>query len=394
MNHPASETLPGMVRSRIARFGRQDDRGRAFNWGRAMGYFWSCIWLLWLVQPLVTAIRAEAWSGIFALVAFVAAYVWQFTQRGWVFSPEQTPCVPRRHRSGWFSVARYALMVALAGLCMVTIGQDGAATMVFTAIAAVWSFPMLVAVPVAAATAATYVGLWSHVDGWRADWGSLIGLGFGVIAVIAGRTSAQRQRALDVSETQNAQLAVEAERNRLARDVHDILGHSLTVITVKAELAGKLLDTGQQDRARTEVADLERLSREALTDVRRAVEGFREISLPGELARAREALSAKGIHAYVPTATDEVAGDARELFAWVVREGITNVIRHSNAVECRIELAPDYVVIADDGTTTSTDSPGNGLRGLRERARSVGYRIVVTTGPGFRLEAVPADREG
>ncbi len=375
---------------------RGGGQGAVFNWARAMGYFWACIWLAWLIQPLVTAVRDESWLGVLSVLGFAAAYVWQFSKRGWVFSPVRDRCPDDRNTSTPLAIARYVLMVLLALASIVTIGQDGATTLVFTAIAAVWSFPIPAAVPVAAVTAAAYVGLWRSTDGWHSDWGSLVGMGFGVLAVMAGRTSAQRQRALDVSKVQNAQLAVEAERNRLARDVHDILGHSLTVITVKAELAGKLMEAGQQDRARTEVADLERLSREALADVRRAVEGFREISLAGELARAREALSAKGIHAQLPTATDEVAGDARELFAWVVREGVTNVIRHSDAHECRIDLAADQISIADNGTTADRadgDRTGNGLRGLRERARSVGYRIVVTTGPGFRLEAVPADQE-
>ena len=103
----------------------------------------------------------------------------------------------------------------------------------------------------------------------------------------------------------NAELAVENERTRFARDLHDILGHSLTVITVKAELANRLLDV-DPERARAELADLERLSRDALADVRRAVEGYRELTLPGELARARTALAAAEIEAELPNSTDEV----------------------------------------------------------------------------------------
>ena len=101
---------------------------------------------------------------------------------------------------------------------------------------------------------------------------------------------------------ENAHLAVENERTRFARDLHDILGHSLTVITVKAELAGRLLDV-DTERARAEITDLERLSRDALADVRRAVEGYRDLTLPGELARARTALAAAEIEAVVPGTT-------------------------------------------------------------------------------------------
>ena len=111
-------------------------------------------------------------------------------------------------------------------------------------------------------------------------------------------------------------------------------GHSLTVITVKAELAGRLLDV-DPERARAEVADLERLSRDALADVRRAVEGYRELTLPGELARAR-AVAARGRDRGRPARQPPTTcpRDLRELFAWTVREGVTNVIRHSGATRC------------------------------------------------------------
>ena len=104
---------------------------------------------------------------------------------------------------------------------------------------------------------------------------------------------------------------------------NDILGHSLTVITIKAELANRLLDV-DIERARNELDDLERLSRDALADVRSAVEGFRGISLPVEIARAREALRAAGIEDEVPSSTDMVPTRLRELFAWTIREGVTN----------------------------------------------------------------------
>ena len=107
------------------------------------------------------------------------------------------------------------------------------------------------------------------------------------------------------------------------------------MITVKAELAQKLLDV-DLERARAEIADLERLSRDALTDVRRAVEGYRDITLPGELVRARVALRAAEIEAELPNSTDDVPSELRELFAWTVREGVTNVIRHSGAASCEV----------------------------------------------------------
>jgi two-component system sensor histidine kinase DesK len=186
---------------------------------------------------------------------------------------------------------------------------------------------------------------------------------------------------------ENARLAVVEERNRFGRDLHDILGHSLTVITVKAELANRLLDA-DPDRARAELEDLERLSRDALADVRRAVQGYREISLAGELARAREALTSAGIRPDLPNSVDAVPSDLRDVFAWAVREGVTNVIRHSGASCCRVRLGPDRVVISDDGGGPGGGRNGHGLAGLRERAASAG--AVLLTSPvqphGFRLE--------
>ena len=121
------------------------------------------------------------------------------------------------------------------------------------------------------------------------------------------------------------------------------------MITVKAELASRLLDV-DPDRARAELADLERLSRDALADVRRAVEGYRDLTLPGELARARVALQAADIEADLPNSTDEVPSELRELFAWTVREGVTNVIRHSGARAARCGWPPTASRSRDDGT--------------------------------------------
>jgi len=184
------------------------------------------------------------------------------------------------------------------------------------------------------------------------------------------------------AQQRNAQLAVENERTRFARDLHDILGHSLTVITVKAELANRLLDV-DTERARAELEDLERLSRDALADVRRAVEGYRELTLPGELARARTALAAAEIEAELPNSTDDVPSHLRELFAWTVREGVTNVIRHSGATRCTVRLAPDAAEVVDDGSGRGASGPGirngtggTGLVGLQERAAAVGGTVT------------------
>jgi two-component system sensor histidine kinase DesK len=194
---------------------------------------------------------------------------------------------------------------------------------------------------------------------------------------------------LTTEPEQNARLAVDNERTRIARDVHDLLGQSLTVITIKAELAQKLLGV-DAERARAEMADLERIAREALADVRHAVEGYREISLSGELLRARAALMAAEIEADLPTSNDVVPPELTELFAWTVREGVTNVLRHSGASRCEVRFTPTSAEVRDDGSAALPPAgDGYGLAGLRERAAEVSATVVTRElSPGFSLSVV------
>ena len=239
------------------------------------------------------------------------------------------------------------------------------------------------------ATAAVTYTASITVSGWHEDRGLLFGILVATLAIWGISQAINRNVEVLAVREENARLALADERNRFARDLHDILGHSLTVITVKAELANRLFDA-DPERARAEVRDLERLSRDALADVRRAVEGYRELTLPGELSRARSALSAAEIQADLPNSTDDVAGDVRELFAWTVREGITNVIRHSGAQHCRVRLSAREVEVVDDGRGSARSAEaGHGLVGLRERAAALGGTVVTSTlDPGFSLKVV------
>jgi two-component system, NarL family, sensor histidine kinase DesK len=189
-------------------------------------------------------------------------------------------------------------------------------------------------------------------------------------------------RALSEAHAEIARLSAENERSRIARDLYDLLGHSLTTITMKAGLARRL---GETDPARAieEIAEVEELSRRALSEVRGAVSNYREVTLTGELARARELLRASDIEAVFPTATDVVDGDLQELFGWVVREGVTNVVRHARATACTVTLSPTAVEISDNGVGGPTGS-GSGLTGLKERV----------TAAGATLHAGPAEPRG
>ncbi|WP_419818723.1 sensor histidine kinase [Glaciibacter flavus] len=181
---------------------------------------------------------------------------------------------------------------------------------------------------------------------------------------------------LRATQRELERMAAEQERGRVARDIHDILGHSLTVITVKAELAGRLL-YADPERARVEIAEVESLARGALVDVRSTVSGFRGVSISGVLAAARSALESAGIRSELPSGTDAVPPDQRELAGWVVREGVTNVIRHSHATLCRVRLGDRFIEVADDGVGPSAGaSDSTGMAGLRERATAAGLTLT------------------
>ncbi|MFK4835921.1 sensor histidine kinase [Microbacterium sp. ZW T2_14] len=232
--------------------------------------------------------------------------------------------------------------------------------------------------------------------GWNADvlWVPAIiaSISLMMAAFMRSIDSLARMR---MAQREVERLAAERERGRVARDVHDILGHSLTVITVKTELAGRLVDVDPA-RAKVELAEVEALARGALADVRATVAGFRGVSISGELAAARVALAAVDIELDAPATTDAVAPEHRELAGWVVREGVTNVVRHAKAHRCRIRLEPRRIVVEDDGVGPLVPAAqgeggaggGTGLAGLRERVDAAGGRVSVGRSDlgGFRLE--------
>ena len=216
----------------------------------------------------------------------------------------------------------------------------------------------------------------------------LAGLGMVSIArLVAG------YRELRVAREEMARLAVAEERLRFARDLHDLLGHSLSVIVLKSELAGKLAETAP-DRAAREVQEIERVARDALREVREAVSGYRQTSLTQELEGARQALEAAGMTVRIVQRTGPLPAPVDSVLAWAVREGTTNVIRHSGARRVRMtvvgEEARARLEIVDDGVGGSVDGEGSGLRGLRERVqardgslefgpgREGGFRVAVT----------------
>lgn len=244
-----------------------------------------------------------------------------------------------------------------------------------------WAVRVVLLAGFAAAVVPWAVRPWRSGPGWT----QAIALVFTALMVYAFAEAIRANRALVDARAEVERLAAEAERTRIARDLHDLLGHSLTAITVKSNLARRLGATGS-DRAFAEISEVESLSRQALADVRAAVSGSTQVSLAGELARGRELLRAAGVTAVLPTATDVVTGAHQELFGWVVREGLTNVARHARATTCTVTFSAAEVEVRDDGVGGAPSS-GNGLRGLRQRVAEAGGRMEA--GPvrprGWRL---------
>ncbi|MFD2419984.1 sensor histidine kinase [Amycolatopsis pigmentata] len=224
------------------------------------------------------------------------------------------------------------------------------------------------------------------LNGTVGDVGTVTGL---TIALFFVGRLAHAVRHLRAAQEEIATLAVTTERERLARDLHDILGHSLTTITVKAGLARRVLESSSDvDRAITEIREVEQLSRSALSDVRATVSDYREVSLPAEVVGARAALRAAEIDADLPSAVDNVRPDLQQAFGYVLREAVTNVIRHSGAKQVRVRLGRTWIEITDDGEGT-TATAGNGLRGLGERLAEIGgtLRAEPRENGGFRVRA-------
>jgi two-component system sensor histidine kinase DesK len=356
------------------------------------GWVFAAVWLYFLYPPLQAAWTSDAalaWRvvGIAALLVFAAGFVWFFAR------------VRYRRGFGRPPVAQvWAVLgggLGLLALAAPAAGEEAMTGLIYVGVAAVMTLRARAAFAVVAGLVVLVVVLPIVIPGWEALGDFLPSLLLGCFAAFGISQVIERNAQLAQAREQLVDLAVTQERERLGRDVHDILGHSLTVITVKTELAGRMLETlppgPATDRARSEVADVERLAREALADVRATVSGTRQVSLTGELAAARSALAAAGIRADLPSGVDVVPARHRELFAWALREGVTNVVRHSGASWCGVLLSADCVEVRDDGRgPVDCQGGGNGLAGLQARSATSGARLEIERAPegGFLLRVV------
>lgn len=282
----------------------------------------------------------------------------------------------------WSLRARWAWIGFIAGsICLLfpDIGWDAVYFVFYVTIAQAALLPFRQA-QIAIGATGLVVSLGSIL---QSDWlGVMLGLAAIVSAygMLFGIEAGRNQLKVHSLEKRNAALAMAVERERIGRDLHDILGHSLTAVAVKSQLARRLIEQDPQAAAQ-QIAEVETIARQALTDVRATASGMREVSAASEMASAQSVLLAAGVEPDVPSAAPLLGPELNELFGFAIREGVTNVVRHAEARTCRIELSETAVRIIDDGRGAQ-GRRGNGLTGLAERAEECGAILDVRAGAG------------
>ncbi|MFD3440030.1 sensor histidine kinase [Streptomyces sp. NPDC058685] len=343
-------------------------------------------WLLMGMGAIANLVRGETpnpWIGAIGVLVFNSLYI------SLVFR-----AFDRRLRE---TATTRLLLLALAAVTFALAGGYGGEWLYFfpllgLATGAVMRGPRVGVVVLGLTVAAALVA--GLRDGWGAisvAYGTLIS-GMVTAAILA---LSETVRELRDTRQELARTAVEKERLRFSRDLHDLLGHTLSVIVVKSE-AARRLGSRDMDAALAQISDIESVGRQALTEIREAVTGYRRGSFGAELDRARSALSAAGVEAVVRQSGPPPEPETAALLGWVVREAVTNAVRHSGATSCEITLtaAAEQVelTIADDGigapVGTLPETEGTGLRGLAERLAAVGGTLEAgPAGAGFRVHA-------
>ncbi|MGH8632486.1 MAG: sensor histidine kinase, partial [Burkholderiales bacterium] len=336
---------------------------------------------------------------ITGLVIFVITYTWFM----WPHPLSSGPHDESRFRLSLILLGGLTLLVL--GLCLaygsaflwLFVGVSGVVGVVFPGLRNAFA----VVVGLTLITLGLGVGLSGGLA--KTDWLHLVPLGLLVrglgIDMIGLVRLSDALRELHAARGELARRAVTEERLRLARDLHDLLGqHTLSLITLKSELAGRLIET-QPARATQEVQEVERVARQALREVREAVAGYRQPTLKGELDGARQLLEAAGIACTIDYSAEALPSATDVVLAWAVREGVTNVIRHSRARWCTIRVSSDdgkvCIEVINNGYQEQEQGlawaeMGSGLSGLSERVTAQGGKIeagpLLSKGyPSFRL---------
>jgi two-component system sensor histidine kinase DesK len=364
---------------------------------RLGGLFFTAVWLLYLIQPVANLFKgghSALYIGVGLAIMLVFCTIYLIVVPMWPLSP----------RYALPSLAALAVLAAAA--CMFYGGSGGATTQLWIFVSSASGLlsptPRRAIMAVLVASAGYGIFSWSgHVH--RTDFlVNLLPTVFVGLAMIVLRRQFALTAELSRARAEVEALAANEERLRLARDLHDLTGQSLSMVTLKSELAARLLRRlpagADRDRAIAETEEVAAVSRQTLHDIREAVSGYRRPTLAVEMITGRTALESAGIAPHDDPDLIVISGtfdpDAEAALAWCLREAITNVIRHSGARNCHVSLARRdrglSLEVRDDGAGYRTAEPasGTGLRGMSERLTAVGGHLEVRpSGDGFRLVA-------
>nr|WP_236070616.1 sensor histidine kinase [Streptomyces polyasparticus] len=359
-------------------------------------------WLLLGMGAFSNVVRGETpnpWVGGIGLLVFNSLYVSVVLQ---TFDPRRRDVRWTYTALGGMAVVTYGLAIGYGGpwLALFPLLSLAAGTSLRGRRLA-WTVGVLT-------VSAAVTGAWRDADAWSA-----VTSGYGTLlsGLVTAAILALSEKVVELRETREelARVAVEQERLRFSRDLHDLLGHTLSLIVVKSEAARRLAPH-DPDSSLRQIADIETVGRQALTEIREAVTGYRESGLGTELDRARDTLASAGIDAVVHRSGPTPSPVTGALLSWVVREAVTNVVRHSGATTCRIDVTgtadETRLTVTDDGRSAAGDGgrpssngaqpsgngsqpSGSGLRGLTERLAQAGGELEWGPGKtgGFRVTA-------
>lgn len=342
------------------------------------------IWLVYLIFPVSTFYGEHRSAAVLALgtlglAAFLALWLWAY------YASDRPG-----HERRVFLAFGYCLL--LFGVSYPFIGGSAITFLIYGAGVAGFQASTVLTVW---ATVISVAGILTPVWLLPRAPGVLEALTYVVFAAVAAagnhasfRNIVYRVR-LEQAQREKEKLAAEAERERIARDLHDLLGHTLSVIVLKSELAVKL--SGRDPaRAAQEMAEVERISREALGEVRAAVRGYRGSGLNAELGRSKLALDAAGVRLDYQGEALELPRPVEYAMEMVLREAVTNVVRHARASRCHIRVGRvgqhHELEVQDDGVGGAAPE-GSGLTGMRERVRALGGELSRSVGGGTRILA-------
>jgi two-component system sensor histidine kinase DesK len=353
---------------------------------------WSGVWLVFLAYPIADIFsrdHTDAWivAAWLTLALFVALYL----RTMWLALGADLRG-PRPNVSPWLCALIVVALAAFAGFgaawsgLVIYLGVATGATLANRAAMITLAFIL---------GASAIIGVAVGLDASDLAFGLFLTAALGV-TMLGARRMFELINELRDARDEIARLTVAEQRARFARDLHDVLGHNLSVIALKSQVARRTSES-DPEAAAAALRDVEAVARESLNDVRELVAGYRQRSLDDELTVAKELLQAAGVTTRIDRPDELPLGAADEPLAWVLREGTTNVLRHSAAEHCWITLATwDGVAsleILDDGAPGDARSDGSGLRGLRERLAEAGGELHAGPRPGggFCLMAkVPA----